>query len=67
MLAHLTNGYATEQVKDALIATITTLPAHLRRSLTWDEGTEMGSHNRPLPRIHSTPMMVVGARPVSRP
>ncbi len=45
MLAHLPNGYAAEQVKDALVATITTLPAHLRRSLTWDQGTEMGSHH----------------------
>ena len=29
---------------DALATTITTLPEHLRRSLTWDEGTEMALH-----------------------
>jgi IS30 family transposase len=45
LLAHLLNGFAAEQVKDALVATITTLPAHLRRSLTWDQGTEMGAHH----------------------
>jgi len=28
----------------ALTATIQTLPAHLRRSLTWDRGTEMARH-----------------------
>ena len=29
---------------DALAAKITTLPADLRRSLTWDRGTEMAAH-----------------------
>jgi IS30 family transposase len=45
MLAHLPHGYAAEQVKDALVTTIAALPAHLRRSLTWDQGTEMGAHH----------------------
>jgi IS30 family transposase len=46
LLAHLPQGYAAEQVRDALVATIATLPAHLRRSLTWDQGTEMGAHHQ---------------------
>lgn len=46
MLAHLPNGHAAEQVKDALVATMLTLPAHLRRSLTWDQGSEMGDHDK---------------------
>jgi len=46
LLAHLPNGRAAEQVHDALVATILTLPAHLRRSLTWDQGAEMGAHDR---------------------
>jgi IS30 family transposase len=45
MLAHLPHGYAAEQVKDALVTTIAALPAHLRRSLTWDQGTEMAAHH----------------------
>jgi IS30 family transposase len=45
MLAHLPTGYAAEQVKDALVSTMSTLPAHLRRSLTWDQGAEMGAHH----------------------
>jgi transposase, IS30 family len=45
MLAHLPDGYAAEQVKDALVATMTTLPTHLRRSLTWDQRVEMGAHH----------------------
>ena len=42
MLLHLPDGYAPEQVRDALIAKIKTLPEVLRASLTWDQGPEMG-------------------------
>ena len=45
MLAHLPNGHAAEQVRDALVATMLTMPEHLRRSLTWDQGAEMGAHD----------------------
>jgi IS30 family transposase len=45
MLAHLPDGFAAEQAKDALVATISTLPEKLRRTLTWDQGTEMGAHH----------------------
>ena len=41
MLVHLPDGYRPEQVRDALAAKIKTLPAALRRSLTWDQGPEM--------------------------
>ena len=41
MLLHLPDGYKPEQVRDALAAKIQTLPAALRRSLTWDQGPEM--------------------------
>ena len=46
MLAHLPHGHAAEQVKDALIATMMTMPEHLRRSLTWDQGSEMAFHDK---------------------
>jgi len=39
-------GYGAEAVGDAIAATITTLPAELRRSLTWDRGKEMAQHAR---------------------
>ena len=35
-----------ETVRDAVAAQILTLPEHLRRSLTWDQGKEMASHLR---------------------
>jgi transposase, IS30 family len=48
MLLHLPHtaaaGNRAEQVRDALIATVATLPAALRRSLTWDQGAEMSRH-----------------------
>ena len=37
-------GHGAEAVRDAIAATITTLPGQLRRSLTWDQGTEMAQH-----------------------
>ena len=44
MLVHLPNGHSAENVRDGLVDTIATLPVHLRRSLTWDQGTEMARH-----------------------
>ncbi len=37
-------GHGAEAVRDAIAATIGTLPDQLRRSLTWDQGTEMAQH-----------------------
>ena len=39
-------GTEAERVADALAKSITTLPAQLRRSLTWDQGHEMAEHRR---------------------
>jgi IS30 family transposase len=44
MLVHLPDGRGAEQVRDGLVATMATLPAHLRGSLTWDQGAEMAAH-----------------------
>jgi IS30 family transposase len=37
-------GYGAVAMKNALAATIATLPAQLRRSLTWDRGKELSAH-----------------------
>lgn len=37
-------GHGAEAVRDAIAGTIMELPAHLRRSLTWDPGAEMAQH-----------------------
>ncbi|MFD8869163.1 IS30 family transposase [Streptomyces sp. NPDC059590] len=44
MLLHLPEGRGTERVRDALVETVQTLPGHLKRSLTWDQGSEMSRH-----------------------
>ncbi|GHH74498.1 IS30 family transposase [Kitasatospora indigofera] len=44
MLLHLPGGRTAEHVRHALVETVQTLPAHLVRSLTWDQGSEMAAH-----------------------
>ena len=46
MLLHLPDGHDAEQVRDALITAIGDLPAHLRGSLTWDQGAELARHKQ---------------------
>src|SRR5215207_3463352 len=42
----LADGSGAVEVCEALERSITTLPAQLRRSLTWDQGSEMSEHRR---------------------
>jgi len=44
MALHLPGDHGAEAVRDAITAKITTLPAALRRSLTWDQGIELARH-----------------------
>lgn len=44
MLVRLGQGRGAEQVARALAGSVSTLPRHLVRSLTWDQGQEMSSH-----------------------
>jgi IS30 family transposase len=39
-------GHGAEAVRDAIATSILTLPDQLRRSLTWDQGSEMAEHAR---------------------
>jgi IS30 family transposase len=46
ILLHLPDGHTATAVRDAMTAAIHTLPAALRRSITWDRGKEMAEHAR---------------------
>ena len=44
LLLHLEHGRSADSVDTAMRKAITTLPAELRRSITWDQGAEMANH-----------------------
>jgi IS30 family transposase len=44
ILLKLPNGHGAEAVRKAMTKRILTLPAQLRRSITWDQGKEMAEH-----------------------
>lgn len=44
MLLHLDGDHTAETVRVAMTAKIKTLPEHLIRSITWDQGSEMAQH-----------------------
>lgn len=50
-LVALRDGHSADQLRDALIAAFTTLPAHARRTLTWDQGSEMARHHELAPHF----------------
>jgi len=44
ILLKLPNGHGAEAVRKAMTKRILTLPAQLRKSITWDQGKEMAQH-----------------------
>ena len=46
LLLHLPGSHTADVVAEAMTAKIATLPEMLRRSLTWDQGSEMAQHAR---------------------
>ena len=44
MLLHLPDNHGALAVQEAMVATMSQLPAVLRRTLTWDQGKELSNH-----------------------
>lgn len=46
MLVHLPNDHGAVAVRDGLVQSFNALPRHLRKSLTWDQVTELAQHRQ---------------------
>ena len=46
ILLHLPGRHDADSVAEAMIAEMRRLPEHLRRSITWDRGTELAAYQR---------------------
>ena len=46
ILLHLPGRHTADEVADAMIREMKQLPEHLRRSITWDRGTELAEYQR---------------------
>jgi IS30 family transposase len=46
MLLHLPDRHGAVEVRDQMIAAIATMPAALRKTVTWDQGMEMAAHQQ---------------------
>jgi len=44
MLLHLPERHGAEEVRDEMIAAIGRMPARIRKTVTWDQGSEMARH-----------------------
>jgi IS30 family transposase len=54
ILLHLPGGrHTADVVAEAMITSMGQLPAHLRRSITWDRGIEMADYSRIMLELHA--------------
>lgn len=67
MLLHLPIDHGAQAVHDAVIAALSALPASLRRSLTWDQGSEMALHGQISQRLGMAVFFCEKASPWQRP
>ena len=44
MLLHLPDNHGADAVQEAMVAAMSQLPAVLKKTLTWDQGSEMSNH-----------------------
>ena len=58
-------GHGAEAVRDAIAASIATLPEQLRRSLTWDQGAEMAQHAQLAHRHRPGDLLLRPAQPLA--
>ena len=64
-LVALPNGFKAEPVRQALVASIQTLPEQLCRSLTWDQGHEMAQHKQLIDRHRRADLLLRSPKPMA--
>jgi IS30 family transposase len=67
VLLHLPARHTAEEVRDALVQALGHLPAQLRRSLTWDQGSEMAPHAQIAETLAMPAFFCDRASPLCRP
>ena len=65
ILLKLPNGHGAEAVRKAMTKRILTLPAQLRRSITWDQGKEMAEHVQLHRRNRSADLLLRSQEPLA--
>ncbi|MBG0565380.1 IS30 family transposase [Actinoplanes sp. NEAU-A11] len=65
-LVHLPGERTAENVRDALLAVLSELPAQVRLSLTWDQGSEMACHDQIAPLLRDGVFFAHPGRPWQR-
>jgi IS30 family transposase len=66
-LIHLPGGRSAPALRDALTLAVLDLPPELRRTLTWDQGSEMAHHDRIAPLFSDGVFFAYPGRPWERP
>jgi IS30 family transposase len=54
ILLHLPGRHTAEEVARAMVREMSNLPEHLRRSITWDRGSELAEYERIQLELHTT-------------
>ena len=65
LLIHLPNRRTAADLAEALVPVLKTLPEHLRRSLTWDQGKEMALHQQIAYRGRHRPLLLRPPQPLA--
>ena len=65
LLLHLPSDHTAAAVRMALLETFQHVPPVLRRTLTWDQGSEMAHHNLIAPRFTDRVVLRRPGQPVA--